>query len=243
MSLPCDTAHQERHQEVDRHPDQHRTDILADAPVHNQHRREQAEQRAGRAIGTTKPPGAIRPQRGPGHQPKTAAQTGKHVQREKRPMPHHLLQHRPHAPQRQHVEQDMQHRLRRMQKHRREEHPRLCDRRHRIEPAVIDHGCESKRPEQAEHHLDNPHGDARDDDRAGEHGAVRPPLILNRPLGEQVVRRRRTGEQTESAITHVIYCSGIASPRRTVKQHAPGSSCAPPAKQKHSRTQSPHFWN
>lgn len=40
MRLPCDVRRDDRHQEVDEHPDQHGTNVYANALVYHQNRRE-----------------------------------------------------------------------------------------------------------------------------------------------------------------------------------------------------------
>ena len=43
MRLPCDVRRDDRHQEVDEHPDQHGSNVYTNALVYHQNRREQAE--------------------------------------------------------------------------------------------------------------------------------------------------------------------------------------------------------
>ena len=200
MRLPCNARRDHRHQEVDQHPNQHRTNIDAYSPVHHQNRGEQAEQRAGRAICGGHP--SRRRAHGPHHQSGAAAQSGQQVQRKIRPMPHHAFQHGPHAPQSKHVEQDVPQRGRLVQEHRGDEGPRVPDGRGGQQHAGVHERVAAFGPDEEENRFDGPHHDADRHDGGGDDRVAVAPPVSQRSGGEQILERWGIGKQTESLVCH-----------------------------------------
>ena len=105
-------------------------------------------------------------------------------------MPHHAFQHRAHAPQRQHVEQNVPQRVRLMQEHRGDEGPRFVNGGGRHEHAGVQHGIESALPHQIQHRLHDPNHNAHRHDAGGDQRVTITPAIAQGPRREQILERR-----------------------------------------------------
>ena len=152
-------------------------------------------------------------------------------------MPHQPFEHRPHRPQREHVETDVPQRRRLVQEHGGDERPWLAGHRSRLHHAEAQHAGKPCRPYEPEQGLQQPHGHAYENDCGGHHRLTAAPSCAQRLSGEYPACGRRIREQTKSTTRHGSHCT---RPRRPLillpNSHSQAHSVAP-------TTESPWNWS